>query len=329
MAEVANVFIMVHGMRTELEPLSPFPQYDQFWRDLCQAQPQLPKVINKLVKVQWGHATSVRPPNIRPDEELTEVQKLIGEKVSYEAVRNLKDPNNDLMSGFPGVQADFPLSSTLRKLAIFLRDNIILRGFGDAIYYTSEDGERQVRQVVYQQILEKIDPFEVHPEVRLHLFGHSLGVTLTHDFLFGLFNPDPNYRPGFVQQGAPHTVALFQKWRLKAQQGQLRLGSLTSAASQLPLFIMRKQALIDRLYHGNLIDPADIGILDPARTRWLTFYDVDDIVGFPTRNLYSPNTAIKEIQVATGDLPEDAHGKYWVNKRVIEETADLIYNNAI
>jgi hypothetical protein len=40
-------------------------------------------------------------------------------------------------------------------------------------------------------------------------------------------------------------------------------------------------------------------------------YDIDDLLGFASRNLYSPNDAIMDIQVNCGALPQSAHVGYW------------------
>ncbi len=77
--------------------------------------------------------------------------------------------------------------SIRENLFIGVRESIILRGFGNVLYYCSLEGETAIRRVVYDQILTQLDAVSDADEVRLHIFGHILGVTLTHDFLYGLF----------------------------------------------------------------------------------------------------------------------------------------------
>ena len=186
--------------------------------------------------------------------------------------------------------------------------------------------------MVYGQVLEQLDAYRDHDEVRLHLVGHSLGVTLTHDFLYGLFGQrgEPGHLPGFVaeRQGTDDARRRFLTWRAKARDGTLRLGSLTSAASQLPIFFMRNEELIARIYDGGFLLPADIGVDATDHVQWQLFYDIDDALAMSTRNLYSPTTAIRELQVGSGVFPGSAHTGYWRDRTVIRETAELILRNA-
>ena len=101
-----------------------------------------------------------------------------------------------------------------------------------------------------------------------------------------------------------------------------------SFASQLPIFVLRKQELVSRLARGGVIDPVDIGIPRTGPTRWLCCYDVDDLLGFATRELYGNAESIRQVQVDSGDLPLSAHTDYWTTRTAIEESAELIARNA-
>ena len=85
--------------------------------------------------------------------------------------------------------------------------------------------------------------------------------------------------------------------------------------------------MIDKLFNHGGLDPADIGVVSSG-IQWKFFYDIDDVLGFASRNLYSPNNAIMDIQVDSGDLPPSAHAGYWENEVVIRETAKLFYDYA-
>ena len=228
-------------------------------------------------------------------------------------------------------------------MVVSLRQLIVIPGLSDVVYYCSSEGERRVRSEVYGQVLKQLDRYLEEPKVRIHLIGQSLGVTLTHDFLYALFHSSPKpeannenwsldeeYQPDFVKdrQGSPQNIERFKEWRKKAQKGELELGSLTSTASQLPLFVMRKQKLVDLLAANQTLKAANIGIETNDRVKWKIFYDVDDLLGFATRRLYNSGDAIMDIQVDSADRPDLAHTNYWVNEKVIEETANLLFENA-
>lgn len=348
---VVNILVMIHGMIPNLETKSHFKDYNNFFKALRKKRPSLAQLFESgfthpygeenlnqeenlnFIGVEWGH----EPPNseqlpsekLRDDERLTRAQKFINERVSYDKLVKLpdSDTNNITMPLF----GDFPnWTPVVRNLVVSLRQSIVIPGLGDVVYYCSSEGERQIRSEVYGQVLKQLDRYLEEPKVRIHLIGQSLGVTLTHDFLYGLFNPDSNYKPDFVEQhqGSDEDVERFDKWRKKAQKGELELGSLTSTASQLPVFVMRKQKLVDLLANGNTLKAADIGIKTNNQVKWKIFYDVDDLLGFATRRLYNSGDAIMDIQVDSADNPGLAHINYWTNKTVIEQTADLLFNNA-
>jgi hypothetical protein len=328
-----NVLVMIHGMIPDENPRSPFDSngkywgYNQFFQFLIEKQPQLKTIFESFIGVEWGHELPGIDP--REDHRLTRAQNFINQRVAYDNIVKDPDPNNVTMSLFKGTGIDFPvLTPMVRWLIVGLRESIVTRGLGDVLYYCSAEGEAQVRKNVYKQVLKELTPYQDEPEVRLHLIAQSLGVTLTHDFLYGLFNPKADYHPGFTEQGDEEDIKRFCLWRKKAQNKQLQLGSLTSTASQLPLFSMRKQELVDRLANQQLIDATNIGVLDSDRIQWQLFYDVDDLLGFGTRRLYNCDRAIREYQVDTGDNPADTHTAYWNNNFVAERTAELLLMNS-
>jgi hypothetical protein len=318
-----NVLVFVHGMTPDValsDPRSPGGTYDKFWKALQTHKPELKDLFpNGPIFVEWGHQLSPTENPVREDHKITEVERFVNEQVSYQNLKKHPGPNNALTSdwGIP----------VIRQIATSVREGVVSFGLTDVVYYCSEDGETYVRAHVYNQVLVKMQPYVAEPNVRIHLFGHSLGVTVIHDFLFGLFNK--NHAPDFVEkyQGGDWASQEFQKWRNKAQNGELTLGGLACAASQLPLMVMRKQAMVDKLFKHQGLDPVDLGVVSSG-IQWKFFYDIDDLLGFASRNLYSPNHAIMDIQVDSGDSPLNAHVGYWESDIVIRETAKLFYDYA-
>ncbi|MBI4431478.1 MAG: hypothetical protein HY587_07180 [Candidatus Omnitrophica bacterium] len=334
-----NVLILIHGMTPSSKPSSPFPGYESFWKALLKARPELERIITKRIGVQWGHEMPAQitdierawgfidsgtPAGERSDQKLTRSQEAIRNLTSYETVRKSPAAGDKLLNGW----LDDPGIPGLRGMVIKFREGMVVPGIGDVVYYCSEEGETRIRRVVYHQILRGLDAFRDEEEVRLHIFAHSMGATLSHDFLFGLFAP--GHDPGFIKekQGSGEARDHYQWWRKKAQAGELKLGSLASAASQLPLFLMRKVRFVEQFYDGQLLDSSVIGVTGNDRIRWKIFYDIDDALGFPSRRLYRETPVIVDIQVNCSALPEGAHTGYWQNETVIRETADLILENS-
>jgi len=275
------------------------------------------------ILVEWGHQLSATENPVREDHRITEVERFVNERVSYQNLKKHPGANNVIMSG---LNSDWGIPGA-GPVVTKLREGVVSFGLTDVAYYCSADGEIYVRAQVYNQVLVAMQPYVAERNVRIHLFGHSLGVTIVHDFLFGLFKR--GHVSDFVEkyQGGVWASQEFQKWRNKAQNGELSLGGLACAASQLPLMVMRKQVMIDKLFSHLGLDPADIGIVSTG-IQVKFFYDIDDVLGFSSRNLYSPNNAIMDIQVNSGALPQSAHAGYWGNEVVVRETAKLFYDYA-
>jgi hypothetical protein len=318
-----NVLVFVHGMTPDVapsDPGKPAGTYNKFWTALQGQKPELKNLFpDGPIFVEWGHQLSTTENPVREDHKLTEVEQFVNEQVSYKNLKQYPGPNNVITSdwGIP----------VIRQTGTSLREGIISFGLTDVVYYCSGDGEIYVRAHVYSQVLLAMQKYVAEPNVRIHLFGHSLGVTIVHDFLFGLFNKE--HEPDFVTnwQGGKWASPEFQTWRAKAQNGELTVGGIAFAASQLPLMVMRKQVMINKLFNHQGLDPADIGVVSTG-VQVKFFYDIDDVLGFSSRNLYSPNNAMMDIQVDAGDLPQTAHVGYWENDVVIRETAKLFYDYA-
>mgnify|MGYP003444786724 CR=1 FL=1 len=219
-----HILILIHGITPEAVPQSHADLYDKFWRGLQAAQPALPAVIRDVAKIEWGNRLG--PVAARPDERLSEAERRASDLERTEHVQAHPGPNNVVHAGPFG---DWNLIPGLRLLVRELREQLIQFGLADALYYAAGDGERAVRAAVYGQVLRALRPHRNEGEVLLHVVGHSLGVTVAHDFLYGLFGkPDePHYLGQAATQEDRDDYAL---WRSRAGTG-LILGSFTSMAA--------------------------------------------------------------------------------------------------
>ena len=327
MPDHVNVLVFIHGIVTSGEIRSHTDEYQDFFDRLSAKRSELSDAFAAKIFVEWGHQTPESDPsNLRDDEKLRKAQNRSQELVSYQNVRDNSGPNNKLTS-------DWSWLFFLRGVLTTLKENTLLLGLGDAAYYGSEDGEIAVREAVYGQVLNGLEPFE-DDNVRLHVSAHSLGCTVAFDFLFGLFAPGGMWdagMPDFARTArTQEDKDRYMKWRSKAPDGTLLLGSKTSTASQLPLLLLRKQKVVDALAEGKDLDASVIGI-KPTETqaRWQVFYDIDDVLSFPTRPLFGDHPAVFDFQVDAGDRPDVAHVSYWKTGRVVEEVADLLASTTV
>jgi hypothetical protein len=313
-----HVLVFIHGITPDSQPTPHSELYDAFWRGLQREEPSLTRAIGHIARIEWGNR--LRPGAARPDERLSDAESQAARLEANENVRAHAGPNNLL---HPGLLGDWNVIPGLRALVRLLREELLQFGLADAIYYASEDGERAVRNAVFGQVLAQLRPLLAADSVMLHVVAHSLGVTVAHDFLYGLFGK-PEIPDYLDQAMSEQDRGDYAVWRERASRRQLRFGSFTSMASQLPLFALRKQALVDQLAAGGTLDPLAIGVEPSGQVQWLIVYDLDDALGFATRELYGNRPELRQVQVDAGDTPVNAHLNYWKSELVIRETAKLM-----
>ena len=330
-----NVLVMLHGITLSSTALDHAREYEGFWEALQRVQPKLREALEP-VQIEWGH----EPPNaelkdLRDDQKIMRAEGFIDARTRYDEVRRDPSPFHHPLETKPAFGPGL-LTGALSRLVLRpyvltpFKQRVMVHGFSDALYYSSPDGERAVRRVVYGQVLERLEPYR-NDTVRLHVASHSLGVTVAFDFLFGLFETFKE-TPGFIRdhRDDPAMAAAVERytfWREKRKAGDLLLGSKASAGGQLPLLMMRTQRVVDLLAANQLLDAGVIGIRPGDPPKWKIFYDPDDALGFPTRRLFHEQAAIQEYEVETGWFPVRAHTEYWRNRRVQREIAQLIVQN--
>jgi hypothetical protein len=318
-----NVVMMMHGMI--IEPVNQPDAYNTLWGRLVEKQHALTNASlfdQTRVHVLWadthGDADLGKE---RIDTLLTTAQNNIVAKVAD--------------GDFSGLSPFDPAAWVLQKVFRMLHENLLIRGLGDAVFYCSAEGETAMRRVVYGALLDHLTPYEeTDREVRLHIIAHSLGVTIAHDLLFGLFAADAEWDagvPDFVhdrQSTAAHREK-FTLWRERAHRAKptFRFGSFSASASQLPVTLLRSAKVIRKLQpKSGKLDSASLGIAG-ERVQWKIFVDPDDALGFRSKELYLRTGAIEEYSVNAG-FGTEAHTGYWQNETVIEHTAALLVANA-
>jgi hypothetical protein len=322
-----NILIMIHGITPDPAPKTHQADYDAMLAGLFRKAPALQKAFAKKVFVEWGHRPPTVPPAAaRDDQKIMDAENTIHSLVSYDALTSNPHPLEHLLGPFTDIPA-----RVISVVTEPIKEKLSLLGITDAFYYVSQGGEESVRAVVYHVVLEALRDFKEEPDVRLHVIGHSLGVTIAHDFLFGLFAPDDQLtggKPGYLDnsQASKADKQDYLFWREKAGNS-LTLGSKASTAGQLPLMMMRKQRLVDRLAQGQPLDPTVIGIPREGNAKWRMFFVLIDVLGFPARRLYDPVPTIEEFQVDNGANPAEVHSLYWTNDTVLTQVADLLQRN--
>ena len=335
-----NVLVMLHGITVEPEPRDHRAAYDALWAALRRRQPRLSAALVTPLGLEWGHEPPGSPNELRPDQLLTRAENFINEQTSYASLKTDPSPYNHMLTpkdDLGELRVGALASRWLLRpyLLTPFKEKVMVRGFTDVLYYCSPDGETAIRRAVYSQFLNGLAPYRNAAQVRLHVVAQSLGVTVAFDFLFGLFAPDSHFPggvPGFVREHRDDVVLqpfleAYTFWRERRAAGGLVLGSVSSTGGQLPLMMMRKQTLVERLARGERLDASVIGVAPGDALKWKLFYDADDALGFPARRVFEPQAAIQEYEVDTHWRPDLAHSLYWKNEVVQREIADLIAQN--
>lgn len=333
-----NILIFVHGMMPEDLPNSPISVYQQLWNSVKNLDNTLGQRVDveDIVAVEWGHHN-----RSSPDEKINRAETFIAQKIDSKIIaENPELKNLNLLQNI----MNWPLSPNYleitRPYLHLLRQTILLRGLGDAVYYCGEQGKIAVQVAVYTPILQRLEHYrreERDTKIRLHIIAHSLGVTIATDFLYGLFSTTAinfkNEPTLFMTEARDENVEHLRKevinryrfWRKPENAKRLELGSIVSLASQLPLLLLSKQRVVDELFVEKTLSPSDIGIPeDTNQILWKIFYDIDDILAFPTGCLYGDHRAIKDCRIDSGNSPDTAHANYWSSPAVHKEVAELL-----
>src|SRR4029079_16834131 len=193
-----DLLVMMHGMTLSSQQFDHNKEYDDLWKALVKKEPSMSAALDARVGVAWGHAPSGGPSHsFRKDQRITAAENFIHDRSAYANVRGDHSPQNHVLSA----GAELFSKLVTRHVTDPVKETVEIFGFTDVVYYCATDGEDAVRAAVYSQVLDALEPFRTAPDVRLHVIAHSLGVTVAHDFLFGLFAPDTELtggQPGFM-----------------------------------------------------------------------------------------------------------------------------------
>jgi hypothetical protein len=125
--------------------------------------------------------------------------------------------------------------------------------------------------------------------VRLHIITASLGVSIGYDFLANIFNQSPMSTPSseydYLRELAGSSVRVPIGTPTKIQ-----LGTFISAASQLPLLLMRKHEYVNLMVSGEQIDSSVLSFRDGEAQAWILFNDVIRVLSAKTKALFMPSS---------------------------------------
>jgi hypothetical protein len=299
--EWLEVPVFIHGITPEAAPQSHAPLFRRFLERLnaALAARDKPALSENAVIVEWGWEVSNGA-----DRVLAAAERVLAARVfdAYPAPSRLPHP----------------VQSICDSIRLYF-----LRGFADLVYYASPDGQRALRENVFDVIGARVTEIqetsgERAPRVSLTFLTHSAGAVIGHDFLIRLFEPKGH---GFFGWG-------LNKARKLARKQALRARRFFTLGSPLAPFILRDDAVVARFKDNGFLDVEPLGLRPGdglAGPRWLNIWDRDDIFSYPVARLYGdggPTATVVDRLVNLGGTFPGVHRKYWESEEVINALAD-------
>jgi len=311
--EWLEVPVFVHGI-TDEEYVEPHEEtYETFYDEVNRSLAKLgkPEISERPIMVEWGsHASFWK------DADLAEAER----KIKTDVFERLKKEFD-----FSPLFFVRPLYKLARKVFYF--------GFNDLFYYVSEEGERTVRENLFELISREAVYRSKRggapaKNISLTFVAHSAGTVIAHDFLYHLFREDEEREP----------VDGVADGRQLVKSGNLRIRRFYTMGSPIAPLTVRSNRLIQKLINDEKLSPADIGLRYDglSNPRWVNFWDKDDIFSNPVGFLYDiselrpgEKPIIEDVHVGLGPIlgavfPK-CHGMFWNSRRVIDYVAKTFW----
>ncbi|AFZ22669.1 hypothetical protein Cylst_0306 [Cylindrospermum stagnale PCC 7417] len=185
----------------------------------------------------------------------------------------------------------------------------VFHSLADSIGYQITPTKRNIYDAVHQKFAETLtelaeDGGEKYP---LCVIGHSLGSVIASNYIWDLQNETANIEIGNTPLQKGETLSLFY-----------------TLGSQIALW---------RLRYSDFGTPIAVPSVELSKHypkikgEWLNFYDRDDILGYPVKNINDKYKAVvkADIEVNAGNALINftplSHNGYWTDSEVIEPIA--------
>lgn len=229
-------------------------------------------------------------------------QERVWSSLSKEWDQEYPKPIRDLRRFFR-----FGISSLLRKFFLY--------SFGDAVTYQwQQNKHNSVYYKVHEEIKFSMDKLykNLAPGSPVVIIAQSLGCHVISNYIY-----DAQKSLGIWEGKKPDPFHKFESLKL-----------IMTTGCNIPLFVSGFE---------------DILAFEKPNTefKWYNFYDRDDILGWPIKQLTSEETkarqpedsnayydavVTKDIEIKTGLNPVSAHTRYWKDRGFLDPAAEFIKN---
>jgi len=296
-----EVIIYIHGITPAPDPNLHKENFNTFENLLCKALEAKGKNYPaQRVDIEWGFDL---PSIITKDKHLAKVERYLYQQVDETADKHW----------------DFTLNPT-RFIYNVIRKNFLL-GFSDMFYYVSEDGKEQVRQNVLNTLLDNLPILKNDEVYYFTIVSHSAGTVIMHDVLFILFGGKS--KSFLTSKSEIDKLETLQKFALN---DQVFVKCFVTLGSPITPMIVRSGKLMDKMINNKKIPIDNMGIKkgpDGEYSKWLNFWDKDDVLSYPIKFLYDdPDNLVEDHYVDISDSFPDVHSAYWSSKKITEIVAE-------
>lgn len=296
-----EVIIYIHGITPSPDPKLHKENFNSFENLLCSALEKRGKNYPaQRVEVEWGFEL---PSISTKDKILAEVERYL-----YQQVDEIADKH-----------WDFTINPT-RFIYNAIRKNFLL-GFSDMFYYVSEDGKAEVRQNVFNTLLDNLPDLKDDEVFNFTIVSHSAGSVIMHDVLYILFGGSSD---SYLKERTE--IDKLEKVQRYAQNGQLFIKCFITLGSPITPMIVRSGKLLEMIHNDEKLALDSIGIRKGPggeNSKWLNFWDKDDVISYPVEFLYqNPSGLLEDHYVDISDSFPDVHNAYWSSKKIAEIVAE-------
>ena len=301
MSKKKDVIIYIHGITPSPDPMLHKENFNSFENLLHNALDEKGKNYPaQRVEVEWGFNL---PSISTKDKILADVERYL-----YQQVDEIADKH-----------WDFTINPT-RFIHNIIRKNFLL-GFSDMFYYVSEDGKEQVRQNVFNTLLDNLPDLKDDEVFYFTIVSHSAGTVIMHDVLFILFGGSSD---SYLKERSE--IDKLEKVQRYAQNGQLFIKCFITLGSPITPMIVRSGKLLEIIHNNEKLSLDSIGIRKGPggeSSKWLNFWDKDDVISYPVEFLYkNPSSLLEDHYVDISDSFPDVHNAYWTSKKIAEIIAE-------
>ena len=304
MANSKDVIVYIHGITPAAQPKVHRQDYDALEALLkAELSARDKPYPEHRIDIEWGFEAPGISTN---DRMLAPTERALLEKVE------------DII----GRHSD-PTLNPLRLAHHAIRKNFML-GVADMFYYASEDGKAEVRQNVLNTLLDRLPPLAQGESYAWTIVAHSSGAAVMHDLLFIVFGGGSK---SFLTGAAEQKLQSLQEY---ARQGKVFIRCFITLGAPITPLIFRSGKMMGKIYNSGRLDGKldldGIGIrVEPngRRSRWLNFWDKDDVIGFPVAFLYhNPDNLVEDFYLDIGDVFPLVHLAYWSTRQVAAVIAE-------